>query len=73
MNQAILSAVMGYSVAIVISWAIARGSENGNAAILLPPELAIGMFVVAILMCAGASILSIRKATTIDPAMVFKG
>ena len=73
MNQAVLSAVMGYSVAIVISWAIARSSESGNAAILLPSELAVGMFVVAVLMCAGASILSIRKATTIDPAMVFKG
>ncbi len=73
MNQAVLSAVMGYSVAIVISWAIARSSDSGSAAILLPPEVAAGMFVVAVLMCTGASILSIRKATTIDPAMVFKG
>jgi ABC-type lipoprotein release transport system permease subunit len=29
--------------------------------------------VLALAMCAGASILSIRKATSIDPALVFKG
>jgi len=25
------------------------------------------------LMCCGSSVVAIRKATTIDPAMVFKG
>jgi putative ABC transport system permease protein len=72
-QQAFLSAAMGYSVAIVISWFIARGSESGDALIRLPWQVAVGMFGVAVLMCSGASILSIRKATTIDPAMVFKG
>lgn len=72
-QQAFLSAVMGYSIAIVISWFIARSSESGDALILLPWPVAAGMFGVAVLMCAGASAISIRKATTIDPAMVFKG
>jgi putative ABC transport system permease protein len=72
-QQAFLSAAMGYSVAIVISWFISRGSESGDALILLPWQVAAGMFGVAVLMCSGASLLSIRKATTIDPAMVFKG
>lgn len=72
-QQAILSAVMGYSIAIVIAWFVAKGSESGDAVILLPWQMAAGMFGVALLMCSGASVLSIRKATTIDPAMVFKG
>ncbi|HYP05273.1 MAG TPA: ABC transporter permease [Bryobacteraceae bacterium] len=72
-NQALLSAVMGYSIAIVVSWLVARSSETGDAIILLPLEVAVGMFVIAVLMCTGASVISIRKATTIDPAMVFKG
>ena len=72
-QQALYSAVMGYSVAIVLAYFIARGSEAGEASILLPWQLAAGMFAVAVLMCSGASLISIRKATTIDPAMVFKG
>jgi putative ABC transport system permease protein len=72
-HQALLSACMGYLVAIAIAYFVARSSENGEAIIMLPPELAVGMFGVAVLMCVGASVLSIRKATTIDPAMVFKG
>jgi len=71
--QAGMSAVMGYSMAIVIGWFVARGSESGNAPILLPPEVAAGVLALALAMCAGASLISIRKATSIDPAMVFRG
>jgi putative ABC transport system permease protein len=35
--------------------------------------MAAGTLGLAVLMCVTASIISIRKATTIDPAMVFKG
>ena len=34
--------------------------------------MAAGLFGMAVLMCIAASILSIRKATTIDPAIVFR-
>ncbi|MBC8164499.1 MAG: ABC transporter permease [Bryobacteraceae bacterium] len=71
--QALLNAVMGYSIAIVIAAFVAHGSESGDAVILLPWQMAVLTFGLAILMCCGASVLSIRKATTIDPAMVFKG
>lgn len=72
-EQALISAVMGYAVAIALGYLVARKSQSGNAAILLPPEMAAATLVLAVLMCAAASILSIRKATTIDPALVFKG
>lgn len=72
-QQALASAVIGYTVAIAIGWMVARGSEEGNAAILLPPAMALATLGVAMLMCIGASVISIRKATTIDPAMVFRG
>lgn len=71
--QAGLSALMGYSLAIAIGWFVSRQSEAGNAPIALPPEVAGGILALALLMCMGASIISIRKATTIDPAMVFRG
>jgi putative ABC transport system permease protein len=41
--------------------------------VALPPEVAAGTLLLAVGMCASASIISIRKATTIDPAMVFRG
>lgn len=73
LQQALLSAVMGYAIAITIATFIAEGSKTGDALILLPPEVAAGIFVLSLAMCAGASVLSIRKATAIDPAMVFRG
>lgn len=70
--QAILTAVAGYAVAIVIGWLVSRNSAATGAVILLPPEMAAGTFVTAVLMCILASIVSIRKATSIDPALVFR-
>jgi putative ABC transport system permease protein len=72
-EQAILSALMGYAVAIVVGIFISRSSATGEAAILLPREMIVGVLALAVFMCIAASVLSIRKATSIDPAMVFKG
>jgi len=71
--QAGMSGVMGYSLAIAIGWFVSRQSDGGNTPIALPAEVAVGIFALALLMCMGASVISIRKATTIDPAMVFRG
>ncbi|MBL0157920.1 MAG: FtsX-like permease family protein [Bryobacterales bacterium] len=71
--QAAMSAVIGYTFAIAIAYFVSQGSQGGNAPIALPPQVAAGTLLLAIGMCAGASIISIRKATTIDPAMVFRG
>ncbi len=72
-QQALISAALGYVMAIGVGWMIAKQSQAGEAAILLPPQMALGILGAAILMCVSASIISIRKATTIDPAMVFRG
>ncbi|MBI3663455.1 MAG: ABC transporter permease [Acidobacteria bacterium] len=72
-QQAAISAVMGYALGMVASVFIVRGSREGGAAILFPWELAVSMFFLTLLMCIGASLVSINKVTRIDPAMVFKG
>jgi putative ABC transport system permease protein len=72
-EQALISAVLGYALAIALGLFIASGSSTGEAIILLPPSMIGGTFILAILMCITASMLSIRKATSIDPALVFKG
>ena len=71
--QAMLAAVMGYAIGISIGLLISHGSLDGAVPILLPLPIAAGIFALTVVMCAVASLLSIRKATTIDPAMVFRG
>ncbi len=71
--QAAMSGTMGYAAAVVIAFFAARASQAGNAPVLLPVEVAAGTLLLALAMCMGASVISIRKATKIDPAMVFRG
>jgi len=71
-EQAVLAASMGYAIAIGIAYLVVQGSRSGDALIKMPPAMAAGLFGLAVLMCIAASILSIRKATTIDPAIVFR-
>ena len=73
LEQAALSAVAGYSVGIAIALVASRGSQAGTTAIILEWPLAIALFALTLVMCLGASVVSINKVTRIDPAMVFKG
>ena len=72
-QQAIISAVIGYALGIVASWFVVRGSEKGGAAILLPPGMVAGMLGLTIGMCVVAALVSIKNVTRLDPALVFKG
>ena len=72
-KQAVISAVIGYGVAITIALAAARASQAGTTAIVIPVPLVGGLFVLTVAMCVAASLVSINKVTRIDPAMVFKG
>ena len=73
LQQAAISAVIGYGVGIVIASAVAASSRNGGANILLPGAVRAGLFGLTVLMCMSAAMVSINKVTRIDPAMVFKG
>ena len=70
--QAAISAVAGHLVGIMIAMSIAHASQYGTALIVIRPALAVILFFVTFAMCAIASLVSIRKALTIDPAMVFQ-
>jgi putative ABC transport system permease protein len=73
MQQAAMSAVIGYVLGMFVSIFVVHGSQKSGAAILLPWPMAGGMFFLTMLMCIGAALVSIRKVTTLDPALVFKG
>ena len=72
-TQAGISAVVGYVLAMFLSVFIVRASESAGAAILLPWQMAIGLFFITLLMCVSAAMVSINKVTSLDPAMVFRG
>lgn len=71
--QALISAVAGYALGLVMSIVIVHLSEKGGASILLPPGLAVALFFITVCMCVGAAVISINKVTRIDPVMVFRG
>jgi putative ABC transport system permease protein len=64
---------MGYALGISIAMFVVNSTTNTDLLIKLPWQVAIGIFGLTLFMCMSASLLSIRKATTIDPAMVFRG
>src|SRR5215471_7751890 len=72
-QQAVISAIVGYSLAMIVSTFIVRGSAKGGAAILLPLPMGIAILGLTIVMCTGAALVSINKVTRLDPATVFKG
>jgi putative ABC transport system permease protein len=71
--QALINAVAGYAIGIAIAALVCRLADDTHIAILMPGPVALGIFALAVVMCVSAAMLSIRKAVTIDPAMVFRG
>jgi putative ABC transport system permease protein len=72
-GQAVISAVLGYAVGMALAQTFAALSLRGTTAIILPWPLSAALFAVTVVMCVGASIVSINKVTRLDPAIVFKG
>jgi putative ABC transport system permease protein len=73
LQQAGMSAVLGYAMGITVSLFVVHGAQQGGAAILLPWPMALLIFGLTLLMCAVAAAVSINKVTHLDPAMVFPG
>jgi len=71
--QAVAAALVGYVFGIGISFVLVALAAHGGASIVLPWFLAGGLFFLTVLMCVAAGLVSIRKVTRIDPAMVFRG
>ncbi len=72
LGQAAISATLGHVPGIALALLLAEASALSAAVVLVPWELAIGLYGVTLPMCMLASLISIRKAMGIDPAMVFQ-
>ncbi|MBZ5500339.1 MAG: ABC transporter permease [Acidobacteriia bacterium] len=73
LQQAVISALIGYGVGIALAMAVEWSSRGGGANIVLPHAVRVGLFGLTLMMCVSAAMVSINKVTKIDPAMVFKG
>jgi putative ABC transport system permease protein len=71
-QQAALSAVIGYTMGITMCYALVWLGRDMGVALLLPWQLATAMFVLTVTMCISATVVSINKVTSIEPGMVFK-
>lgn len=69
--QALLSAVIGYGLGMVLSLLAIWASQDTTLTIVMTPGLAALLFVVTIGMCVIAALSAIFKINRIDPAGVF--
>lgn len=69
--QALLSAVIGYLLGLIISLGLIWVTQDTTLVIVMTPELAAALFALTLVMCALAAVSAILKVTRIDPATVF--
>ena len=69
--QAVLSAVIGFSLAALAGGAVVRLTEGTALPIVITPGLMAGLFLLTLVMCIASSIAAIVQVTRIEPAAVF--
>jgi putative ABC transport system permease protein len=70
--QALLSAVIGFSLAAGIGLVIVKMTAESALPIVMTPVLTLGLFLLTVLMCVTSAIAAIVQVTRVDPVRVFK-
>lgn len=70
--QALVSGMVGSLAGLAITLPLVGLARRGISWIYTPWWLPLGAIVLSLLMCALASVISIRKALTVEPARVFR-
>ena len=70
--QALISAVVGFSVTALIDNGIIRMTAATSLPILITPPVMLASFTLTVAMCVGSALLAIIQVTRIDPAVVFR-
>jgi putative ABC transport system permease protein len=71
-EQALIAAVVGYLLGAAISFGMRPLMAKLYLNVLVSPGFAGAVFVGTVLMCLGAAMLSFRRVSGIDPALVFR-
>lgn len=72
LKQAIINAVAGYLAGLVIIVVVTYSYALTGLVVVMPVALLVIVFAVTVLMCLGASVVSVRKALHVDPLIVFR-
>jgi putative ABC transport system permease protein len=70
--QALLSAIIGFSLAWGIGLVIVAMTAESALPIIITAGLTVGLFLLTVAMCIASSMSAIIQVVRIDPAMVFK-
>jgi len=70
-TQALLSAVAGFAIALVIGLCVVRVTSDSALPVLMTPGLTVILFLLTIVMCVISALSSMIKVMRMDPAMVF--
>jgi putative ABC transport system permease protein len=71
-QQALIGGAIGYVVGIAFALGMAYMGRDSSAAPEIPLWLVAGIGVVTEIMCVAASMISLQKVTSINPAQVFR-
>lgn len=71
--QALLVGSIGYGLGVGLTALIGWANSSGELAFLMPWQLLAFTAVAILLICVLASLISMRKVMTLEPAIVFKG
>ena len=69
--QALLSAVIGFSLAAAIGWIVVLATADTALPVVITPWMTAILLVLTVLMCVLSAIAAIVKVMRIDPAVVF--
>jgi len=71
-TQALLSAVIGFSLAALIALMVVYATSDTALPILMTPQVTLGLFLLTVAMCMIAAIAAIVQVTRIEPASAFR-
>jgi putative ABC transport system permease protein len=69
--QAVISAVIGFMVALAISTGVAKMTADAALPVVMTPGLTAGLFALTVIMCVVSGFSSIIKVMRVDPVTVF--
>jgi putative ABC transport system permease protein len=69
--QALLSAIIGFSIATGIGLIIVDATAESALPVLLTPLMTVGLFLLTVVMCVLSATFAIVQVIRIDPAVVF--
>jgi putative ABC transport system permease protein len=69
--QALISAVVGFGIAALISSVVVRATAATALPIVVTPQLTLILFLLTVVMCVASALAAIAQVTRVDPATAF--